>query len=760
MALAALIAAFALPIHAAPVVFGSWQDNDGDGWTDNSDASITNAVNMPSKYEFLSGVVSGFPKSLAVHETGYGNNRLKINVTTLDPAVLAAFTNGTKMQFTFSCPPDTGAGSGYMQIAEIQVNSPGSGFFQAATTGSDNFTTNGFTSTGDTGNNLAGGTPNYYFYASAPARKQVVTWDYSSKKSNILSSAISYLQITFVFNAGGGAPTNVLMNDVKFLGADAPPAATTNLVVDDFVPAGVSPSNPANYDYYQSAQNYSSGQITNVYGNWFGGAFESLSWDSASDASNNPASGSLKINVNWTNGNQFVVWNQGSPNNFFALNVNANTFTNFECDVRFSPDSAVATSGSLTNIFGHLRFGNRTAGYSQEWFGAVDVVATNTNWVHVSIPLNTTSFPSLTNINGLLFNIDRNFYSLNLSTHSTLWVDNIKFVGPVAAPVVAAPTLAVEKANPRLRIFAGSSVNTYDRASIATVDVNQSWIGGTFPVTYSFTLTSVPALEGWQTHLFLIPTHATTPGNGVFNNQFVDYQASNSVWLQINSSSNGNCTANVSWKANNPNANPNNVAVNITNSTPVGTWAVTFNSASTGTLTAPGASPVAFTITDPDVATRFANPLVAIFGIQPQSSAYYGRYVEYSAISVSGVAGTPTSDNFTTATSLGSNWDVTDSAYTNSIVQVPPGSAYWVNWSLPDAGYGLEVAPTLTDTTYKVPEFYNAYNDGLVLPVTRQEGARRWALVPTNCLPTVDTTQGGTPSANGFFRLSNNPNAP
>ena len=32
-------------------------------------------------------------------------------------------------------------------------------------------------------------------------------------------------------------------------------------VVDDFSPAGVSSSNPTNYDYYSSDQNYASGQI-------------------------------------------------------------------------------------------------------------------------------------------------------------------------------------------------------------------------------------------------------------------------------------------------------------------------------------------------------------------------------------------------------------------------------------------------------------------------------------------------------------------
>jgi len=758
LALAVSVTMIAFSMQAAPLVIGNWQDNDGDGWTDNSDVSITNAANMPSKYEFLSGVVSGYAQSLSVHETGYGNNRLKINLTTLGGAI-DAFTNGTKMQFTFSCPPDTGAASGYMQIAEIQVNSPGSGFVQAASVGSDNFTTNGFTSTGDIGNNLAGGTPNYYFYASAPARKQVVTWDYTSLKSSIMSAGITYLQITFVYNLGGGAPTNVFMNEVKLLGAETPPVVgqTTNIIVDDFIPAGVSPSNPVNYDYYQSANVYSAGQITNVYGNWFGGAFQSLSWDSASDASNNPASGSLKINVDWAGGNQFLVWNQGTPNNFFALNLSANEFTNFQCDVRFAPGSASDSGTFGSPIFGRLRFGNRTAAYGQDWFGGVEIAATNTNWVHISIPLNALTYPSLTNINGLLFNIDENYHSLNLTGTTTLWIDNIKLVGPAVVAPVEPPTLSIEKARRTLRVFAGSAANTYDREEITTVDVNQSWIGGTFPVTYSFKLASAPSLEGFQTHMFLIPTNAAPPGQGFINNQFIDYQVSNSVWLQINGSSNGNCTANISWKTNLPDANPNQVAVNITNSTAVGTWTVTFNNNSSGTLTAPGASPVPFSINDPNVATRFANPMVAIFGIQPQSTAYYGAYVDYDSITISNVAAGLTSDNFTTASSLGANWDISNSAYTNSIVLVPADHPYWVHWTLPDAGFGLGVAPNLTSNQWYLPEYYNYYNDGLNLPLTFQQGTSRWALVPASTLPTVDATQGGELSPNAFYRLFNPP---
>ena len=59
-------------------------------------------------------------------------------------------------------------------------------------------------------------------------------------------------------------------------------AQTTN-VIDPFNPSGA------------GGHSYSAGQIGKVWTNWFGGAFQSLTWDSTSDGNTNPASGSMKI---------------------------------------------------------------------------------------------------------------------------------------------------------------------------------------------------------------------------------------------------------------------------------------------------------------------------------------------------------------------------------------------------------------------------------------------------------------------------------
>ena len=184
-------------------------------------------------------------------------------------------------------------------------------------------------------------------------------------------------------------------------------AQTVTNVIDRFDPAGI------------GADIYSAGKITNVWANWFGSAFQSLSWDAVSDANTNAGSGSLKITANFpVVTDQFEVWDGIDG---ISPTVNGVQFTNFQCDVRFAAGSATNSSGK----FGTLEFGVPTPGYGQNYFGSVAVSASNTNWVHVSIALNAASNTNLLNITGLLIHI----WGAGLSGPSTLWVDNLQFTG-------------------------------------------------------------------------------------------------------------------------------------------------------------------------------------------------------------------------------------------------------------------------------------------------------------------------------------------
>jgi hypothetical protein len=547
------------------------------------------------------------------------------------------------------------------------------------------------------------------------------------------------------------------------------------LVVDDFSPNGVSPSNPTNLDWYTSTNVYSSGYISNVWWSWFGNAFSNIVWDSTMDASNNPSSGSLKITLNWNSSlggnNQFLVWDQGVTNNYFALNLSGYTWTNFQCDVKFAPGSA-SDQGS----YGYLQFGTRgSVSYGvQDYFVTVNMVTNNagltTNqygWVHISSPmLNPVTDPNLTNIQDVLIHIYGPYGGLNLNGPSTLWVDNIKFYGMSGPPPTnPPPILGIESATPGLRIFAGSA-GINDRSEVATADRYQSWIGATHhPVSYSFTLLSYPSNIG-QTHIFLVPVNSM-PGGVYSSYNGIDYTASNGVWLVISPFYEAEVTAAIYWKTNLPNANAyaagGNTALRITNSTAIGTWTLSFNSDTTGTLTAPGASPVSFTITNGTVATDFANPLIAYFGLQPNVDAGIGQYEDWASISVTNVAGDNYYEDFThdlnyRSVTQSGNW-VNMSVQPVGLIIISTNDipAYWLNWTVPAGGQLGSNTNLLSATPWINPAFYDSYYDETApFGNPSQFGSKMWEVLPKDDLPTVDGSSGGVLSPTAFFLLSTN----
>ncbi len=330
-------------------------------------------------------------------------------------------------------------------------------------------------------------------------------------------------------------------------------------------------------------------------------------------------------------------------------------------------------------------------------------------------------------------------------------------------------------------MFAGSATVSAREELDTYNDGDESWIGGYYPVSYSFTLLDFPVVPGMQCHIFLVPTSFLPAGINPTGNEDMEYLCSNNLWVQINGAGanpNGSSgyNVNVSWKTNNPNANPNIVALNYTNTgnqSPVGTWTLQFNAASTGTLTPPGVAAMPFTITDPNVAADFASPVMACFGLQPNSKAGIGTYIDYAKISITGTAN-PISENFTnepayitsiSGSSSSGYWDTSDSANPASVVLVTPNDPLWVIWNLPDTGFGLGVTPILPVLPanlgnqegniggFVLPAQYNGYGDW---PVTASRvGGTNWTLIPSDCLPSYEYPW----ATNAFFELINPPPA-
>jgi glucuronoarabinoxylan endo-1,4-beta-xylanase len=179
------------------------------------------------------------------------------------------------------------------------------------------------------------------------------------------------------------------------------------------------------------------------------------------------SSGSLRITNNFTSGNnQFEVYN---GLNGFSPALNGALYTNFQCDVRFAPGSATQTNSAGVLIFGHLQFGTR-ANFDQDYFGGanygIDIPATNTGWVHINIPLSVAADPNLSSINDLLIHIYGPSYTPTLIGPSTLWVDNLAFVGPTNRYII-------DQFNP-----AGVGGNSYSGGQIGNVWGN--WFGASW----------------------------------------------------------------------------------------------------------------------------------------------------------------------------------------------------------------------------------------------------------------------------------------
>jgi hypothetical protein len=515
--------------------------------------------------------------------------------------------------------------------------------------------------------------------------------------------------------------------------------------------------------------------------NWFGTAFSNAVWDASDSGAlgDAPGSGSMLIQsyfpdggVGGQYGTQFVCYN-GFPNpgpfnppfhGYGSLLTNVPIVTNFTCDIRFDPISATNANGTFPTVEFGTAGADTNANPGQYDFGSVTLQSTVTNWYHVSIPLAANSiWSNIPNIYIKIFSA--------LTTNATtpvvpefLYVDNIKFQQGIP-PNIPPPTNYIHKATSVLRIYAQGG--QYQRTQIATVDTNQTWVGGSYPVSYACTISGYdPNVAVNEFHWFWL----TPAFNSGTLNQYSDYSTDlNTLRLNITQATNGVGTngtviAEVRWKVNLLNSNGTNIVLLVTNPTMIGTWTVTFNSATTGTLTPPGGSASPFTINDPNIATDFANPVVWEFGMQPDgitgnANANNGGYVDITHAQTTGVnTGVPVNSDFTTGTINTNVWLTSSVSVANGVGIVPVNSAltpWWVSWTTPDLGFGLATKAYVGNNAiaWKTPNYYANYMSNGPTP-NNYGGVYQWELIPTNALPTVDGTSNGVKSANAFFLLS------
>jgi hypothetical protein len=278
-------------------------------------------------------------------------------------------------------------------------------------------------------------------------------------------------------------------------------------------------------------------------------------------------------------------------------------------------------------------------------------------------------------------------------------------------------------------------------------------------VSYSITFADFDTVAGYTMNVQFAPGASPSDPYGVYNgnNDF--------LWTITSGGGTSGFTTAIAYKTNSPSnipAGETNVVLATTATTCTngrGTWTLTFTSDTNGTVTAPSGVVGSF-ILDPNVPAEFANPVTILFGTSPAGGAPagYGQFTDLGRLAISNVVDGAEFDDFTQDASLNTGlWDPGFSVKAGSVIQVSTNTPYWLNWSSSDEGYGLGTKASLTGGT-NVWFTPNYYGNGVTITGPTQMGpSLKWALIPSECMPTVDGTQGGPVSPTAFFRLSNPP---
>ncbi|MGA2245229.1 MAG: hypothetical protein ABSH48_09535 [Verrucomicrobiota bacterium] len=460
-------------------------------------------------------------------------------------------------------------------------------------------------------------------------------------------------------------------------------------------------------------------------------------------------SGCLEVDSPFcTNGcnNQNVFFGTFDNQYGYDFNVRANLvlYTNITFKTMVAPGIPPDSTGN----FGNIGVGYIDSGYGYHEFGTYTIPgAASNSWVTISVPINLT-FPNLSAVPGLAFRIDN--YSSYIDFPFTNYIDDLELhLSPVKIPP---PTMTDSLSKPieGLNEIATSpgSGSIYNRYQVVTVDDTGYTFVDNSSVTYSWKILSFPTntAANFQQHFFIVNG---APGQ---YDQAADYNLADCIFITVQQQTNGTAVMDFRYKTNEPAGNgmlfngtsPTNTASNPNGWPiqpfcslnpavgPLGTWSVTFANTTNVTLTAPDGTTTNFVL-DAASAALFADPVTLILGGQPNNVNGDGQAVVYGSFSATGCA-SPYSENFATEDELNTNFWKDLSSDTNGDVFVPPGSAYWLSWTIPDAGFSLQDATSINAAT----------NWADISPLTIQNNGKRQALLAQSELPAGNTA---------FFRL-------
>jgi len=280
------------------------------------------------------------------------------------------------------------------------------------------------------------------------------------------------------------------------------------------------------------------------------------------------------------------------------------------------------------------------------------------------------------------------------------WLDNIWFELNTNTAPPPPPVLTLEKAGPPgLEVIMDDKTDQWQRNAISTPTANSYiWTAeGSYPVTYSCTIANFPdktAHPGFEAHMYIV--NGDTSGGNALNGA-TDWNSPDIFIFRVENVA-GGAMAQIQWKTNYAAANATNIPVVVTVPNILGTWSVTFNDSTHGTLTGPGLTATNFTLPDDAVANNFtANSSYVQFGMFKNDGANDGHnnnaYGTFSRVQIVGATAS-IDDNFHGPV-LTNNyaWGTTSAS---AVQHIPSGTQWLVNSTVPAAGFNVETAAAVT----------------------------------------------------------------
>jgi hypothetical protein len=477
---------------------------------------------------------------------------------------------------------------------------------------------------------------------------------------------------------------------------------------------------------------------TNDFTGWSGGSQLTASPTTVTDLdnvtinglANTTAAGSAgtpgALGVNWVSGSFDYVFSQGEAGN--AAFISAIEGATNTVRLTFSYTTPSPGSGSYYQL--GLAFN-----FTGNFFNISPSSATTVNGV-------TTATFDITAAAQALYNQDPDhdgggigylqvgfYYNSNYTPSDAFYVDAISLTNTVPPPPPAPPVMSIQNASPGLNLITSVPGNGGQRQNIETVN-SYPWLGDPGVTRYSLTITNFPGTNynGFQAQVFLVTGPTGTESAADFNE-------TNVLFLQIVNNAAGGATALLTYKTNAPNSFPyfsSGILASMQSPLVTGTWTLAFQNDTNITLTTP-ANTTTNVVISPDIANQFAGPLFAYFGIQPNNTNNVGQSVIFSRVQITNSTSL-LDEQFTTAPLDSSVWQV-PALDPNGVIVAPPGSVFWLAWTLPASGFNLQASSSLT-----VPDWADP---GLVT-YPCQDKTR--ALVSTGSLPSP---------GQGYYRLSN-----